>query len=50
MKQFIHDLSQENAFGDGFTVTEEEAVRFLMARKFEVGRAVSLYHSHIVSA
>jgi len=41
-------LGSENAFGDGFAVSEDEAIKFLMARKFDVGRAISLFHTNRV--
>lgn len=43
---FVYRLGSENAFSDGIAVSEDEAIKFLMARKFDVGRAISLYHTH----
>lgn len=46
VRSFIYQLSLENAFGDGILVSEKEAIQFLMARKFDVGRAISLFHTN----
>ncbi|XP_066913427.1 tyrosine-protein phosphatase non-receptor type 9-like [Clytia hemisphaerica] len=46
LEDFVHRMGSENAFGDGIAVGEDEAIKFLMARKFDVGRAISLFHTN----
>ena len=46
-KEFLDIVNQENGEGEDL-VHFKTAVKFLMARKFDVGRALDLYNAHQV--
>ncbi len=47
-KQFLEVVNQQRKDEHASPVAWNSAIRFLMARKFDVRRAVELYYSHEV--